>query len=118
MGLIVATLLMSSFYYGKDTGLYKGALRWGFVAIGAAAFVDIYSVWFSSLTDVANVPYGTTGGRFTDSYKLIEDHRWTFENLINRYFVLGNICLVILCANYFLGLKKVKAIMNQRQNEQ
>jgi len=118
MGLILATLLMSSFYYGKDTNLYKGALRWGFVAIGAAAFVDIYSVWFNSLTDIANVPYGTTGGRYTDSYKLVEHHQWLMDTLINRYFVVGNICLIILSAIYFLGLKKVRTIMAQRDNEQ
>ena len=87
MGLILATLLMSSFYYGKDTNLYKGALRWGFVAIGAAAFVDIYSVWFNSLTDIANVPYGTTGGRYTDSYKLVEH-----QSMVNGYFDKSLFC--------------------------
>ncbi len=43
LGMILATLLMASFYFGKETNLYKGSLRWGFVAIGAAAFVDMFS---------------------------------------------------------------------------
>lgn len=111
MGLIIATALMSSFYYGKQTNLYKGALRWGFLAIGAAAFVDIYSVWFYSLNDLGKVPYGTTGGRFTDSYKLIEHHGWTFDQLINRYLTVGNSCLVCLTLNYFIGLKKAKRMI-------
>jgi Zn-finger nucleic acid-binding protein len=117
MGMILATLLMASFYFGKETSLYKGALRWGFVAIGAAAFVDIYSVWLSSLDDIGNVPYGTTGGRYTDSYKLVEDHGWSFKTLINRYLMLGNVCLVILFVVYFIGLKKAKSILVMRRKQ-
>jgi Zn-finger nucleic acid-binding protein len=115
VGIIIATLLMISFYYGKDTGLYKGALRWGFLMIGAAAFVDIYMVWFNSLGDMTKVPYGTTGGRFTDSYRLVEDYGWSFKQLINRYLYLGNLCFFILCVVYYQGLQKAKSIVVQRE---
>jgi hypothetical protein len=118
MGIIIATLLMSSFYYGKDTGLYKGALRWGFLMIGAAAFVDIYMVWFNSLGDVSQVPYGTTGGRFTDSYRLVEDFDWSFKQLINRYIYLGNLCIFVLCVVYYQGLQKAKSIVVQREKKE
>lgn len=118
MGIIIATLLMSSFYYGKDTGLYKGSLRWGFLMIGAAAFVDIYMVWFNSLGDVSQVPYGTTGGRFTDSYRLVEDYDWSFKQLINRYFYLGNLCIFVLCVVYYQGLQKAKSIVVQREKKE
>ncbi len=111
VGMILATLLMASFYYGKYTNLYRGHLRWGFVAIGAAAFVDMYSVWVSALSDLSNVPYGTTGGRYTDSYKLIEHHGWSFDELINRYFWLGNLCLLGLAFVYYFGLQKAKRMM-------
>jgi Zn-finger nucleic acid-binding protein len=116
VGLILATILMCSFYHGKNTNLYKGMLRWGFVAIGAAAFVDIYSVWFSAIGDYAKVPYGTTGGRFTDSYKMIEHHGWSFDTLIGRYNLLGNICLVVLGVAYYFGLRKVKLIKSVRKS--
>lgn len=118
MGIIIATVLMSSFYYGKDTGLYKGALRWGFLMIGAAAFVDIYMVWFNSLGDASQVPYGTTGGQYTDSYRLVETHNWSFKQLINRYFYLGNLCIFVLCVVYYFGLQKAKSIVVQREKKE
>lgn len=34
MDLVLATVPMVIFYLGKDTQLYKGKLRWGFLAIG------------------------------------------------------------------------------------
>lgn len=111
LGIILATTLMASFYYGKNTQIYKGALRWGFVGIGAAAFTDIYMVWFSALSDIGEVPYGTTGGRYTDSYKLIEFYGWSFDTLINRYFMLGNACLGILATFYIVNLRKARRIM-------
>lgn len=116
MGIIIATLLISSFYYGKDTKLYTGALRWGFLMIGAAAFVDIYMVWFNSLGDMSKVPYGTTGERYTDSYRLIEDYKWSFKQLINRYLYLGNLCILVLCVVYYRGLQKAKSVVKQREN--
>jgi Zn-finger nucleic acid-binding protein len=111
VGMVLATALMASFYYGKQTNLYNGHLRWGFVAIGAAAFVDMYSVWLRSLANADNVPYGTTGGRYTDSYKLIEFHGWSFDTLIGRYLWLGTLCLVVLAVIYYFGLKKARTMM-------
>lgn len=115
MGMVLATLLMASFYYGKQTTLYSGHLRWGLVAIGAAAFVDMYSVWLGALSDISNVPYGTTGGRYTDSYKLIEHHGWSFDQLINRYFWLGNLCLAALAAVYYFGLKEARRMADKAE---
>jgi len=117
MGFVIATLLMSSFYYGKNTGLYRGSLRWGFLMIGAAAFVDIYMVWLSSLGDPDKVPYGTTGERFTDSYRLIEDFGWSFNQLINRYFYLGNLCFIVLCVVYYRGLRKAMSVVVRREKK-
>ena len=70
-GMILATVLMGSFFFGKRTQLYKGSLRWGFVVIGAAAFVDIYATWWKARKDESAVPYGTTGGMATDSMTLV-----------------------------------------------
>jgi len=116
MGMILATLLMATFYYGKYTNLYRGHLRWGFVVIGAAAFIDMYSVWVSALSNESNVPYGTTGGQYTDSYKLIEFYGWSFDTLINRYFMLGSVCLLALALVYYFGLRKAREMMKQEQS--
>jgi len=35
---------MLSFYFGKETQLYEGGLRWGFLGIGAAGFADMFKL--------------------------------------------------------------------------
>lgn len=115
-GMILATLLMGSFFFGKRTQLYKGSLRWGFVVIGAAAFVDIYATWWKARKDVGAVPYGTTGGMATDSMTLVDTYGWTLQTLINRYVVLGLCCLFALALVYAWGVLKAKKEMEARRD--
>ena len=42
MGMVLATFMMSTFYMGKETQLYKGSVRWGLLFWGAAAFMDMF----------------------------------------------------------------------------
>lgn len=118
MGLILATLLMGSFFFGKNTQLYKGSLRWGFVVIGAAAFVDIYATWWRSRTNETAIPYGTTGGMATDAMKLVDDYGWTLQTLVNRYVVLGLCCLIALAVVYARGVRRAKTQWEARQLDQ
>lgn len=104
MGLILATILMSLFYVGKQTQLYKGALRWGFLGIGAAAFMNMYIPWWKK--DMSAIGYGLTGGIPTDSWKMINIHLWQWNDLFNLHITLGMICLVSLTAIYALGLRQ------------
>jgi hypothetical protein len=104
MGMILATLLMASFFFGKNTQLYKGSLRWGFVVIGAAAYIDIFATWWKSRKDQGAIPYGTMDGMASDSMKLVEQHAWTLELLVNRYYTLGLLCLLALIAVYAWGV--------------
>ncbi len=104
LGMILATLLMASFYFGKDTNLYKGSLRWGFVAIGAAAFVDMFSVWWASRTDKGRIPFGEQEGTgHSDATKLVDDYGWTIDQLVNRHVTVGVLCLAALAALYAWG---------------
>lgn len=114
-GLIVATLLMSSFFFGKRTQLYKGALRWGFVGIGAAAFVDIYATWWKSRRDESAIPFGTMDGMASDAMKLVEDYGWSQQMLVNRYVVLGLCCLAALAVVYAWGVWRAKAQLDAQQ---
>lgn len=115
MGMILAVLLMASFYFGKNTQLYKGSLRWGFVVIGAAAFMDIFATWWRARGDEGAVPYGTTGGMATDSMTLVDVYGWSMQALINRYFFLGLCCLIALALVYAWGLRTAKAEMEKRR---
>ncbi len=114
-GMILATLLMASFFFGKHTQLYKGALRWGFVVIGAAAFVDIYATWWKSRRDEGAIPYGTMDGMASDAMKLVENFGWSLQTLVNRYVVLGLCCLVALVLVYAWGVWRAKAHLDAWQ---
>ena len=105
MGMVLATLLMSSFFFGKKTQLYKGSLRWGFIAIGAAAFVDIYATWWASRRDFTNIPFGMfESGMTSDALSLVDEFGWTKEALVHRYVLLGICCLVVLASIYAWGV--------------
>ena len=118
MGMVLATLLMASFFFGKETQLYKGSLRWGFLVIGAAAFVDIYATWWRSREDESTIPYGTTGGMATDAMKLVDDYGWTLQTLVSRYVTLGLVCLLALALVYAWGVRRAKSSCDERQQVQ
>ena len=50
--------LMSTFYARRESRLVQGALRWGFVWWGAAAFVDSWATWVAARRDMAEIPFG------------------------------------------------------------
>jgi len=104
MGMILATLLMMTFYVGKDTQIYKGALRWGFLGIGAAAFINMFAPWWNK--DISAIGYGTTGGIPTDSWKMINIHLWEWDALFTVHITLGLLCLTALGIIYGIGLKQ------------
>lgn len=114
-GMILATLLMASFFFGKQTQLYKGSLRWGFVVIGAAAFVDMFATWWRSRRDEGAIPYGTMDGMASDAMKLVENFGWTQQTLVNRYVTLGLCCLAVLALVYAWGVWRARAELDAQQ---
>ncbi len=107
LGMIIASVLMATFFFGKDTQLYRGSLRWGFLAIGAAAFVDIFSVWLAARRDYGRIPFGEQeGGVLSDATRLVDDFGWTADQLINRYVGLGVCCLIALLLVYAWGVRQ------------
>jgi len=104
-GMILGTALMATFFFGRNTQLYQGSLRWGFCAIGAAAFVDPFSVWLSARGDFAKVPFGEEEGiGLSDATKLVDDFGWDTAAMIRRYVALGIACLVALALVYAWGV--------------
>jgi len=114
-GMILATLLMASFFFGKRTQLYKGSVRWGLVVIGAGAFNDIFGTWWRARGDDQNIPYGTSAGRPSDSMWLIDDHGWTAQSLTNGYLLLGACCLIVLAVVYARGVWRAGKEVEARQ---
>ena len=116
-GMVLATVLMLSFYFGKETQLYKGGLRWGFLGIGAAGFADMFMTWWRSASDRLQVPYGLTGGEPTDAFKLINYHTWSWEQLISRHVAVGVICLLVLLGFYIWGIKQANKMIARKNRE-
>lgn len=107
MGMVLATALMCTFFFGKRTQLYKGWLRWGFLAIGAAAFGDMFATWWKSRSDIGAVPYGEIEGvGLSDSARLVEEWGWSIRDLVRRYFTVGLSCLAALTGVYAWGVRR------------
>jgi len=104
-GMILGTALMATFFFGRKTQLYRGSLRWGFCAIGAAAFVDPFAVWLAARGDFGKVPFGEEEGiGLSDATKLVDDFGWDTAAMIRRYVALGIACLIALAAVYAWGV--------------
>ena len=114
-GMVLATLLMGSFFFGKNTQLYRGSVRWGLVVIGAASFIDMYGTWWKARNDDQAIPYGTTGGMATDAMTLMDEYGWSAQVLVSRYLVLGACCLVALALVYARGVWRAGAEIEARQ---
>lgn len=108
--MVFGTLLMAIFFYGKETQLYRGALRWGFLVIGASAFVDTFFTWWTARTDVNAIPYGEMEGvGLSDSSRLVEWYGWTESAMVHRYVALGVLCLVVLVIVWVRNLRRARA---------
>lgn len=116
-GMILATLLMGSFFFGKRTQLYKGSLRWGFVVIGAAAFVDMYATWVKGRRDYDAIPLGSQDGANADPLVLVQDFGWTLNAMANRFFALGLLCLLALAIVYAWGVRRAAREREARRVE-
>lgn len=103
--MVLGTLLMASFYAPRDSQIYQGALRWGFLVIGAVSFADVFETWWAARTDVDRIPFGQNEGvGLSDPSKLTDVYGWTIPQLIDRYVTLGLLCLLALAVVYALGL--------------
>lgn len=106
MGMVLATVVMSTFYLGKNTQLYKGAVRWGLVFIGAAAFMDMFMSWWRGQYDISSIGYGTTGGMYTDAYLLINQYRWGWDEMISRHLTVAYACMLAQLIMYGFGIRQ------------
>jgi hypothetical protein len=107
---------MTTFYYGKQTQLYKGSLRWGFLVIGAASFVDTFSTWWAALHDYTDIPVGEIEGiGLSDPARLLENFGWSQAALVHRYIGLGLICLTVLTGVWIWGIYQARQAMQRAE---
>jgi len=93
--MVLGSALMVAFFVGEDSRLRAGGLRFGLLAIGAAALVDTFAMWWTARTDPDVIPFGELEGiGQSDPSKLDEVHGWTVTQIVDRYVIVGVACIV------------------------
>ncbi|HYV66132.1 MAG TPA: hypothetical protein VE964_07805, partial [Myxococcales bacterium] len=76
-----------------------------FLAIGAAAFADVFTQWWAARTDPDRIPFGMNEGvGLSDPSVLSDQFGWSASLLVHRYVALGCICLIALACLYAAAL--------------
>ena len=89
---MLGTLLMlGAMLLPDDARLSRGALRWGYVVIGAAAFMDAFVTWVRAWRDGAELPFGRSEAQRTVG-RVAAGRRVGVERdglLVRSYLALG-----------------------------
>jgi hypothetical protein len=103
---VLGSLLMASFYIRKESAVHQNHLRWGFLVIGALAFMDAFAVWFGG---IGTIPFGENENGMSDPSVLTEMYGWSIKLLMERYQHLAVLCLMLLALRYIAGIAAVLA---------
>ncbi|MEJ7596334.1 MAG: hypothetical protein WKG01_00375 [Kofleriaceae bacterium] len=107
--MVLGTVLMMTFFVGPDSRLRHGGLRWGLAGIGAAGFVDTFATWWSARSDTDVIPFGEIEGvGLSDPSKLQEVHGWSTLQLVDRYVLVGVVCLIALTTVYVWAVRDAR----------
>ena len=88
--MVLGTLLMMTMFAGPESRLRTNQLRWGFLVIGAAAYVDTFSTWWAARSNPGVIPFGEIEGvGRSDPSQLHQVYGWTATDLVDRYVMVG-----------------------------
>lgn len=99
--LVVGTMLMLTVYAREEHAIRRDHLRWGLLAIGALAFMDVYAVWSGPIN---RLPFGQNENGLSDPSVLIEMYGWSLISLVNRYRALAQACFALLVVVYLAAI--------------
>jgi hypothetical protein len=103
--MVLGGALMATFYVPQGSRLHTTWLRWGFLVLGALAFMDAWRPWLAARRDPEAVPFGEIEGvGDSDPTRLVDEHGWSPEVLVRRYVVLGAVVLVALAFGHVAGV--------------
>lgn len=97
---VLGTLLMLTVFSREDSPVRRDHLRWGFLVIGALAFMDAYATWSGG---IAAVPFGANEHGLSDPSVLAEEFGWSVLTLMRRYRALAHACLAVLAGATLAG---------------
>lgn len=92
-----ALLLLAAMLLPDDARAARGGLRWGYLAVGAGAFVDAFLTWVRAWRDVAELPFGRSeSSGLSDASRLVDVSGWSEQGLVRSHLALGFLCLTVL----------------------
>lgn len=107
--MVLGSLLMATFYVPRGHYLHRHQLRWGFVAMGAAAFMDGFEQWWAARTDVDRIPFGRIEGvGMSDPSTLVDVYGWNVSRVIHWNVNVGLACLAAMSALYVFSLWRAR----------
>jgi hypothetical protein len=102
---VLGSLLMASFYVPEEHPLRTRQLRWGFLVIGAAAWMDAFKTWWAARRDEDAIPFGLIEGvGLSDPTRLVEQYNWSIDQLVQRHVGLALVSLAALGCLYAVAL--------------
>ena len=105
--LVLGALLMATIYVSPDSPNRRGALRWGFLAIGAASYIDAFHTWLCARSDPDAAPLGEIEGvGLSDASTLMQLHGWSLHRIAATYVGVGVTCAAGIVALYVWGLRQ------------
>ena len=105
--LVLGTALMATIYVAPGSALHRGWLRWGFLVIGAVAFMDTFTTWWEAKHSREGVIFGEIEGvGDSDPTRLVFEHGWSEARLVARYLALAWACLLFLAGLYLVNLRR------------
>jgi hypothetical protein len=103
--IVLGALLMMTFFVPPDHRLATTHVRWGLLAIGAAAYVDSFATWIAR-----DIPFGEIEGvGLSDPSKLVETYDWAPNTMVARYQQLGAACGLALAVAWFFAVRAARA---------
>jgi hypothetical protein len=104
---VLGALGMATIYVRPGHPLHRGWLRWGFLVIGAFAFMDAFADWWDAGHSAQGVVFGEIEGvGDSDPTKLVQEYGWSEAKLVRRYLNLAWVCLAGLAALYLAHLRR------------
>lgn len=108
--MIFGGALVLTFWARPGTHIHTSWLRWGFLVIGALAYLDGVFTWWPARKDASVIPYGEIEGvGLSDPTKLVDVAGWSQQQLIDRYTMVIMIVGAIVAARWAFGLWQVRA---------
>ncbi|MDQ3266009.1 MAG: hypothetical protein M3Y59_20545 [Myxococcota bacterium] len=103
--MLLGALLMMTFYASPESQLRRGWLRWGFLVLGALAFMETADTWWDAVSDPDRIPFGEIEGvGLSDPSKLTGDHGWSTRGMVRAYVGVSLLALLAVGVAYLRGL--------------